>query len=198
MASPPYAISETVPADTDQASNFPALERAFRDIVESWLTLHSDPANGRLNQGIAVLAYVTSDGSNVTGDGTAYTVTGWTEEYDLGADFNASTGVFTAPVNGIYRISGCLTVDGLTSAETRGRVDLDIDDGRDFWLSDASYNGQTVKQVPFSIDVDLDAGDTLSLILEVSNGTKVVDLLGFSTPDRRSWMSITLTSASTT
>lgn len=46
MASPPFSIAETVPADADFVRNFPALERTFRDIVESWLTVHSDPASG--------------------------------------------------------------------------------------------------------------------------------------------------------
>lgn len=37
MASPPFSIAETLPGDTDIASQFPALERTFRDVVESWL-----------------------------------------------------------------------------------------------------------------------------------------------------------------
>lgn len=37
MASPPFNPAETVPQDTDLASNFPAAERTFRDIIESWL-----------------------------------------------------------------------------------------------------------------------------------------------------------------
>jgi len=39
MASPPFSIAETVPADDDVAANFPAAERTFRDIVESWLLI---------------------------------------------------------------------------------------------------------------------------------------------------------------
>jgi hypothetical protein len=37
MASPPYNPNEAVPGDTDVAANFPAAERAFRDVIESWL-----------------------------------------------------------------------------------------------------------------------------------------------------------------
>lgn len=39
MASPPFSISETVPGDSDVASQFPAIERSFRDTVESWLLI---------------------------------------------------------------------------------------------------------------------------------------------------------------
>lgn len=37
MASPPFNPAETVPQDTDIASTFPALERTFRAIIESWI-----------------------------------------------------------------------------------------------------------------------------------------------------------------
>lgn len=39
MASPPFNIDQTAPGDPDIASTFPALERSFRDIVESWLLI---------------------------------------------------------------------------------------------------------------------------------------------------------------
>lgn len=37
MVSPPFNISELVPADDDVVSQFPTTERTFRDTVESWL-----------------------------------------------------------------------------------------------------------------------------------------------------------------
>jgi len=42
MASPPFNIAETSPGDDDVASTFPALERTFRDVVESWLLIEHD------------------------------------------------------------------------------------------------------------------------------------------------------------
>jgi len=47
-------------------------------------------------------ARITSDQSNVTGNGTSYNMTGaiWTEDWDIGSDF--SNGTFTAPANGYY------------------------------------------------------------------------------------------------
>lgn len=40
MASPPFDIAQTLPGDSDIASQFPALERTYRDIVESWLLVN--------------------------------------------------------------------------------------------------------------------------------------------------------------
>lgn len=47
MASPPFSIAETTPGDSDFIRLFPAAERTFRDIVESWLTLEHDATTGR-------------------------------------------------------------------------------------------------------------------------------------------------------
>lgn len=46
MASPPFAIAETVPSATDLVSQYPGVEQTFRDVVESWLTFISDPTTG--------------------------------------------------------------------------------------------------------------------------------------------------------
>jgi microcystin-dependent protein len=40
MASPPFSIAETIPEDDDIVSQFPATERTFRDVVESWLLVN--------------------------------------------------------------------------------------------------------------------------------------------------------------
>lgn len=38
MATPPFDIDQTVPADNGVVSQFPLQERTYRDVVESWLT----------------------------------------------------------------------------------------------------------------------------------------------------------------
>lgn len=48
MASPPFSIAETTPQDANVVLNYPAAERTYRDVVESWLTLLSDPTTGKL------------------------------------------------------------------------------------------------------------------------------------------------------
>lgn len=39
MASAPFNIAETAPGDSDIVSQFPAAERTYRDVVESWLSV---------------------------------------------------------------------------------------------------------------------------------------------------------------
>lgn len=46
MASPPFAIAETTPQDSDVVLNYPLTERTYRDVVESWLTFLSNPTDG--------------------------------------------------------------------------------------------------------------------------------------------------------
>jgi hypothetical protein len=46
MATPPFTIATTSPGDTDVESAFPAVERTFRDTVNSWLLLISDSTTG--------------------------------------------------------------------------------------------------------------------------------------------------------
>ncbi|NRO95626.1 hypothetical protein GWC77_06710 [Paraburkholderia sp. NMBU_R16] len=52
------------------------------------------------------LTYQNSSSQSITT--TLTTVTGWTSVFDANSNFNASTGVFTAPVTGYYLISGQL------------------------------------------------------------------------------------------
>ncbi len=42
MATPPFLPDESKPADGDIVSQFPAVERTFRDIIETWLLVDHD------------------------------------------------------------------------------------------------------------------------------------------------------------
>ena len=135
------------------------------------------------------LANLNSSSANVTGDNTIYTVVG-AEIFDLGSNYNASTGVFTAPVSGYYKfglgtvLQECNTGDG----HTAGQLTL--------VTSNASYVAQqsilTASDgqygLTLAILVPMDANDTASMTIQVNGGAKTVDAKG-STGARPTWFS---------
>ena len=95
--------------------------------------------------------------SNVTGDGTTYSVVFATERFDTGTDFSSAT--FTAPETGKYLLSTHLMISGVTTNVTR--FDLMI------VTSNATYTTQTAPADPgsqidpmFTVIADMDASDT--------------------------------------
>lgn len=61
------------------------------------------PHYALMNRRARFFGYLTAD-QTIT-DATETKLTGWTERYDGGSNFNATTGVYTVPVAGLYRIS---------------------------------------------------------------------------------------------
>lgn len=132
----------------------------------------------------AFSAYLTADtANNVTGDASAYALnnSAFTEIYDLGSNFNASTGIFTAAVSGVYVFGCSIQVANLGSGHAAGAFSLNTSNklfdysrlnvgaARDT----SNIVGQGAGVVAF-----LDAGDTAYLQTTVSDGTKTVGVLG--------------------
>jgi hypothetical protein len=120
---------------------------------------------------------LTADISHVTGDGTAYTIVFPTAVFDRHSD--TASGVFTAPVTGLYQFNGFVTLSGVTSAHTRGILQIIttartylLDFGSPFAMLDASG----LVGVGFPCLADMTAGDTAKLAIQVNNGTKVVSM----------------------
>lgn len=124
-------------------------------------------------------AYVTGQINNVTGDGTAYSVIFNSELFDQNADFDTSTGVFTAPIAGKYYFNTNISLTGLLSGHTSGRVNIvttgqtcTIWDGNPYAISDAS--GEIA--ISGGIFIDMTASGTAYVTVTVSGSTKVVDV----------------------
>ena len=64
-------------------------------------------------------AYLTSNATSVIGGGTVYNITGaFTERFDIGSNFNAANGTFTAPVTGKYLLYTWIAVGGIDTAHS--------------------------------------------------------------------------------
>jgi hypothetical protein len=116
--------------------------------------------------------------SNVTGDGTNFSLLGaiWTEYKDQGSCW--LNGQFTAPATGIYLFTGIIFLGGLLNTHTYAYVILSTSN-RTYYVFSANpwgIAGGTSLAIPFATYADMDSGDFASLAVRVYYGTKVVDI----------------------
>lgn len=123
------------------------------------------------------LAYHNAAQSNVTGDGTVYTVLFNTEVTDKGGNFASNT--FTAPVTGSYMLAVSVEFTGHTSSNTTGRLYL-VTSNRTYTLvfdPRANLNGAGSGCVEMCVPAaDMDAGDTAIVQIALYDTTAAVDL----------------------
>lgn len=129
-------------------------------------------------------AYVSSKQNDVTGDDTAYNITGaiWTEIEDIGNCF--SNGTFTAPVTGRYLFSGCVA---LASANC-DKFDVFLVTTDKTVIISPIANSLNVTnwsylRIPFCQIMDLDASDTAYLRVQTNfaSPSKITDIAGSNT-----------------
>lgn len=120
-------------------------------------------------------AILGSNKINVTGDGTAYTIPRWTNVlYNYGSNFNATTGIFTAPATALYRVDVLIYFNVPTSINeeksyivtpSRSYIFSSFPEGKrcanfygaNRWIADtASYN------------ISMTQGDTLYIVHKAS------------------------------
>jgi hypothetical protein len=129
-----------------------------------------------------VSAYVGTTVTNVTGDGTTYTIIFNTEIKDQNANYNNSTGVFTAPSTGMYLVNLNVLVAEIGSAHLQLEVNI-VTSNRTYQIHNKnpySVSSSGFCNWPGCAIVDMDASDTLTVTVKVTSGTKVVDVYGGS------------------
>jgi hypothetical protein len=145
----------------------------------------------------AVLAYNGTGASGVTGDGTAYTLSGLSIAYDDASSFNGASGTFTASVNGRYRVIFQCALGGLSSSNTSGFVSIIVSTGQEYRgeqsnlanIRDVSGNTILMAQaVPY-----LAAGQTLTFRVRVDgSATKNVNILSVGSSPMLTSVQVTL------
>ncbi len=144
------------------------------------------------------IADISADITNVTGNGTNYVVVYDRTYKNVGSNFNTTTGLYTAPVTGLYQFSSTITFSNLGAAMTGGLTSFVVagtgvcvgtwaltrsdvvavqDQLNLFWR----FNG--------SISLFLNAGDTVGTVVQVSGGPgdTVTVSVGGGGPPNRTW-----------
>lgn len=116
--------------------------------------------------------------TDVTGDGTTYTLIYANEIFDQGSDFDG-TSTFTAPVTGRYHFDSVTEVGGLVVANTAGGV-IFAASNRSISTSGLSWGvvqnaGNTVRCAASAL-IDMDVADTCKVTVAVTGGAKVADI----------------------
>jgi hypothetical protein len=127
------------------------------------------------------LLYYNSAGQSIPNN-AATTVTGWTKISDrVNANFNASTGVFTAPATGIYQVGGQITyaaVSATAGIDFTANVIANGTAVAQGQVAVETASSQTVS-VPIPMtDVSLIAGQTI-VIQAYQNAGSAVSLLNY-------------------
>lgn len=123
MATPPFNINELLPQSSDLISQHPTNARAFRDIVESWLNVLSDPSTGQLRTE-AFPTTLALNGKTLA----AVKITGGELNGTLGVTTPAAAHVTTLSASGAVTLSSTLAVTGAvtTSASIQSATNIQV------------------------------------------------------------------------
>ena len=124
-------------------------------------------------------AYLSATKSNVTGDGTSYTIIFDTTTKNVGSYYNAATGVFTAPITGTYAFNAYVYISNANIAHTVYTLTF-VAGGNSYRCytinpSPILYSNTTMSLSGYVI-VPLTSGQTCSVVLTMSGSTKTVSV----------------------
>ena len=119
---------------------------------------------------------------NVTGDagGTVYTIIFGTEEFDTNGNYNAASGLFTAPVGGRYQFNTNVVLAGLDASHTLGVSTIVNSVATDCIISGANYAAMRSSAndlvIAGSVAFELAQGETVKVTVAVTGTAQTVDV----------------------
>lgn len=128
----------------------------------------------------AYLSASTAD--NVTGDNTDYTILCDTTLITDG-NYNTGTGTYTAPATGRFLISGAVMLNNIV-AQTYIQVAV-VATGVTYYpytMAAATPSTGTQLRLPYSVLIQMTAGDTCQLHVVLGGSTKTVGVVGSAAP----------------
>ena len=126
-------------------------------------------------------AYLTADANDVTGDGTTYKVAFNATKTNINSNFNTGTYTYTTPVAGVYTFSTSIKLSGITSSHTNGFAEIITGSPSASRIAEcnpyAMYSSGSALILNGSTGpIYLNSGVGVYVSLQISNGTKVVDV----------------------
>lgn len=169
----------------NQSANLVFSGNNIQNSGQNCIQTNSSGQNNYPNQP-SFLAYPSADISNVTGDGTTYTVIFNTILRNVSSSYNIGTGLFTAPLTGFYLFTSTLIIQGLTALDTNEQMWFQQSGSASRIYQVVDFNSSTLITSGLiyfngSVLIPLTAADTVGVQILVSGSTKTVSVGGSDT-----------------